>query len=129
MDEIYIYSEDGTRLIRIASDFIGAVSIFGKEGQSHFLVETPGFNTPNTITRYDFAAPEDQRWSILRKTRFNGLDLDDFESQQVWYESKDCTKVPMFFVHHKSTKLDGRAPVLQHGSIFYSIMILTKYFA
>jgi hypothetical protein len=35
----------------------------------------------------------------------------------------------MFIVRHKSTKLDGRAPVFQYGSIFYSIMILAKYFA
>lgn len=77
-----------------------------------------GFNSPCTIARYDFAAPEDQRWNIMRTTRVNGLDLDDFESQQVWYESKDSTKVPMFIVRHKSTKLDGTAPVFQYGSDF-----------
>lgn len=77
-----------------------------------------GFTSPSTVARYDFAAPEDQRWSILRKGRVSGLDLDDFESQQVWYESKDGTKVPMFIVRHKSTKLDGTAPVLQYGNDF-----------
>jgi prolyl oligopeptidase len=77
-----------------------------------------GFNSPSTIARYDFAAPEDQRWSILRRGRVSGLDPDDFESQQMWCESEDSTKVPMFIVRHKSTKLDGTAPVLQYGNNF-----------
>jgi prolyl oligopeptidase len=74
-----------------------------------------GFNTPGTIGRYDFTAPEAQRWSIYRSTRVNGLNPDDFESLQVWYDSKDGTKVPMFIVRHKSTKFDGTAPAIQYG--------------
>jgi len=74
-----------------------------------------GFNTPGTIAQYDFAAAEDHRWSILRTTKVNKLNPDDFESQQIWYESKDGTKVPMFIVRHKSTKFDGSAPAIQFG--------------
>ena len=76
-----------------------------------------GFNTPNTIARYDFAVPEGRRWAILRTTKVNGLDPDDFESKQVWYESRDGTKVPMFIVRHKSTTIDGTAPALQYGEV------------
>jgi prolyl oligopeptidase len=86
-----------------------------------------GFNSPSTIARYDFAAPEDQRWSILRRGRVSGLDPDDFESQQMWCESEDSTKVPMFIVRHKSTKLDGTAPVLQYGYGGFGIST-TPYF-
>jgi hypothetical protein len=77
-----------------------------------------GFNTPGTIARYDFTSPETQRFSILRTTKVNGLNPDDFESSQVWYESKDGTKVPMFIVRHKSTEFDGTAPAIQYGSSF-----------
>ena len=79
-----------------------------------------GFSTPGTITRYDFTSPETQRSSILRTTKVNGMNPDDFESTQVWYESKDGTKVPMFIVRHKSTEFDGTAPAIQYGS-FYPI--------
>lgn len=34
---------------------------------------------------------------------------------QVWYESKDGTKVPMFIVRHKTTNFDGTAPAIQYG--------------
>jgi len=77
-----------------------------------------GFNTPGTIARYDFTSPEKQRFSILRTTKVNGLNPDDFESSQVWYESKDGTKVPMFIVRHKSTEFDGTAPAIQYGISF-----------
>ena len=50
----------------------------------------------------------------------NGLDPDDFESKQVWYESRDGTKIPMFIVRHKSTPFDGTAPALQYGEVSYS---------
>ena len=52
---------------------------------------------------------------MLRSTEIKGLPQDDFISKQVWYESKDGTKVPMFIVRHKDTPLDGTAPALQYG--------------
>ena len=36
-------------------------------------------------------------------------------SLQVWYSSKDGTRVPMFIVRHKDTQFDGTAPALQYG--------------
>jgi prolyl oligopeptidase len=59
-------------------------------------------------------------------TKVNGLNPDDFESTQVWYESKDGTKIPMFIVRHKSTKFDGTAAAIQCGIIIFLIMISTK---
>nr|E2JFG2.1 RecName: Full=Dual function macrocyclase-peptidase POPB; AltName: Full=Prolyl oligopeptidase B; Short=POP B; AltName: Full=Toxin-processing prolyl oligopeptidase [Amanita bisporigera]ADN19205.1 prolyl oligopeptidase [Amanita bisporigera] len=114
-DEIYLYSKAGDQLSRLASDFIGVASITNREKQPHSFLTFSGFNTPGTISRYDFTAPDTQRLSILRTTKLNGLNADDFESTQVWYKSKDGTKVPMFIVRHKSTKFDGTAPAIQNG--------------
>lgn len=100
------------------ADFIGVASIANREKQPHFFLTFSGFNTPGTIAHYDFTAPETQQLSILRTTKVNGLNPDDFESTQVWYESKDSTKVPMFIVRHKSTKFDGTAAAIQYGNPF-----------
>jgi prolyl oligopeptidase len=80
-----------------------------------------GFNTPSTIARYDFAAPEGQWWGILRATKVNRLDPDDFKSKQVWYDSRDSTKIPMFIVRHKSMPFNGTAPALQYGELTYVV--------
>nr|QIM40772.1 prolyl oligopeptidase [Amanita molliuscula] len=132
-DEIYLYSKAGVQLTRLASDFVGVASVTNREKQPHFFLTFSGFNTPGTISCYNFAAPESQRLSILRTTKINGLNPDDFESTQVWYESKDGTKVPMFIVRHKSTKFDGTAAAIQAGyggfaitaDPFFSPIILT----
>ena len=108
----------GVQLARLAEDFIGTASITNREKQPHFFLALSGFNSPGTIARYDFTAPETQRFSILRTTKVNGLKPEDFESMQVWYESKDGTKVPMFIVRHKSTEFDGTALAIQYGSSF-----------
>lgn len=115
-DEIYLYSKEGVQLTRLAADFVGAASIASREKQSHFFVTLSGFNTPGTIACYDFTAPELERFSTLRTTKVNGLNPDDFEATQVWYESHDGTKVPMFIVRHKSTEFDGTASAIQCGT-------------
>lgn len=55
----------------------------GREKDSHFFVTMSGFNSPGTLARYDFTAPEEQRWSIYMTTKVKGLNPDDFEAQQV----------------------------------------------
>ncbi|KAG6888631.1 hypothetical protein C0995_006875 [Termitomyces sp. Mi166 len=122
-DEIYLYAKNGARLTRLAPDFVGAASISTRRSQPHFFVSMTGFNTPGTVARYDFTVSEKQRWSIYRATKVHGLNPDDFESQQIWYESKDGTKVPMFIVRHKSTPFDGTAPAIQYGYGGFSISI------
>ncbi|TFK43090.1 prolyl oligopeptidase [Crucibulum laeve] len=122
-DEIYIYSNEGAQLTRLAPEFVGAASLSGRQKQPWFFVTMTGFNTPGTVARYSFENPEEQQWGIYRSVKVNGLNPEDFEAQQVWYESKDGTKVPMFIVRHKSTKFDGTAPAIQYGYGGFSISI------
>jgi prolyl oligopeptidase len=118
-DEIYLYSRAGIQLARLAPDFVGVASVANREKQPHFFLVLSGFNTPGTIAFYDFGAQDAQRYSIFRTTTVDGLDPDDFETTQVWYESKDGTKIPMFVVRHKSTKFDGTAGAIQFGTLVH----------
>ncbi|TDL29150.1 hypothetical protein BD410DRAFT_779479 [Rickenella mellea] len=133
-DELYLYSLEGKQLKRLASDFVGTISASGRRDQSWFFATLIGFTTPGTVARYDFKeANEASRWSIFRTTIVKGLVPDDFIAEQVWYTSKDGTKVPMFIVRHKNTPKDGTAPAFQYGyggfsismSPFFSVGILT----
>lgn len=100
------------------------MDVAARRDQSWFFVTLSGFTTPGTIARYDFTeANEEKKWSIYRTTKLNGLNPDDFSAEQVWYDGKDGTKVPMFIVRHKSTPTDGTAPALQYGYGGFSVSI------
>ncbi|KAI0092497.1 prolyl oligopeptidase [Irpex rosettiformis] len=123
-DEIYVYSTSGERHARVAPDFVGAAQVGGRRKQSWFFATLTGFTNPGIVSKYDFTiADESKRWTTYRTTYLKGLKAEDFEAQQVWYESKDGTKVPMFIVRHKDTPFDGTAPAIQYGYGGFSISI------
>ena len=78
-----MFSHTGTQVTRLAEDFVGSVSLSGREKQQWFFATLTGFTNPCSVARYDFTAPEDQRWSICMTTKLNGLNTDDFETRQV----------------------------------------------
>ncbi|KAH8092482.1 prolyl oligopeptidase [Cristinia sonorae] len=135
-DELYLYSFSGTRLTRLAPDFVGAIHVSGRRDKDHFFSTLTGFTSPGTVALYDFKksltagekqvdglADHSERWSVYRTTKVKGLDLDQFEASQVWYSSTDGTKVPMFVVRQKSTPFDGTAPAIQYGYGGFTISI------
>ncbi|KAI0676715.1 prolyl oligopeptidase [Trametes maxima] len=125
IDEIYLYQlSSGKQLKRLAPDFVGAASVNGRRKNPFFFATLTGFTNPGIVARYDFEAKdEDKRWSVYRSTLVSGLDPNDFSAEQVWYTSKDGTRVPMFIVRHKDTKFDGTAPALQYGYGGFSFSI------
>ncbi|THH14599.1 hypothetical protein EUX98_g9591 [Antrodiella citrinella] len=96
-DEIYLYDLTGKRITRLAPDLEPS---------------------PNTTSKYHLPMAR-----VYRSTTVKGLDLDQFEASQVWYESADGTKVPMFVVKQKSTLFDGTAPAVQYGYGGFSISV------
>ncbi|KAH7890841.1 prolyl oligopeptidase [Phlebopus sp. FC_14] len=124
IDEVYLYSMTGSQITRIAPTFVGTAEVYGRRSIPDFFVSLTGFTNPGIIGRYNLdESLEDKRWSIYRATDVKGLKADDFIAEQVWYESKDGVKVPMFLVRHKSTKRDGTAPAIQYGYGGFSISI------
>jgi prolyl oligopeptidase len=69
------------------------------------------FVVPGVIYRYDTASGAQSEWFRSQVP----VDPAKFEVKQVWYESRDKTKVPMFLVYARGTKLDGARPTLLTG--------------
>ena len=67
---------------------------------------------PTTPHRYDFAARKLQPWG---KTGTPGIDAAKYDAKQVWFPSKDGTRVSMFVVHQHGLALDGERPTLLYG--------------
>ena len=72
---------------------------------------SPALSSPTTIYRYDLAAGKS---SVFRQPKVD-FDSDQYETKQVFYKSKDGTRVPMFITAKKGLKLDGQNPVLLYA--------------
>lgn len=79
----------------------------GEWNSNELLFSFSSFNTPTTIYRYDIAKGTRDEWWHSRSP----FDGSPYEVKQVWYSSKNGTKVPMFLAHRKGLKLDGTHPV------------------
>ncbi|HZN04306.1 MAG TPA: prolyl oligopeptidase family serine peptidase [Candidatus Polarisedimenticolia bacterium] len=103
---------DGTAVRDVALPGIGSAYGFGgKRTSKEVTYAYVSFNSPPTVYRYDLAGGNSSLWK-QPKVAFNP---DDFVVKQVFYESKDKTKVPMFLVHRRDLKLDGNRPTLLYG--------------
>ncbi len=92
----------------IALPGIGSVGgISGDADQTEMYVAYSSFTQPPTNFRYDFGKGE---LVLFQKTDVK-VDPSGYETEQVWYPSKDGTKVSMFLIHQKGLAKDGNRPV------------------
>ncbi|MEO6239661.1 MAG: prolyl oligopeptidase family serine peptidase [Vicinamibacterales bacterium] len=109
----YVYSLDGTLENEVTLPGPGTVGGFGGQRDDTFVFYTfNSLNVPPTIYRYDIATKTS---SIFRQPQVPGYNPDAFETEAVFYPSKDGTKIPMFLVHKKGLKLDGSNPTLLYA--------------
>jgi prolyl oligopeptidase len=107
-----IYDINGKFVRNVELPGIGSAGGFGgKRFDTETFYTYSSFNAPPTIYRYDMKTGKSE---IFRKAdvKFNPA---DYEVKQVFYNSKDGTRVPMFIVHKKGLKLDGNNPTLLYG--------------
>lgn len=107
-DRLYIYGLDGKQRSEIKLPALGSsgVSVSDKDDPEIFYLFT-SFTYPATIFKYDV----DNESSELFKTTEVKFKMDDYETVQVFYPSKDGTRIPMFLVHRKGTELNGKNPL------------------
>ena len=109
---VYQYSYDGKLVRNIELPGIGTAGGFGgKKEEKEFFYTFTSFNYPPTIFRYDIATGKS---TLFRKTETK-FDPTGYETKQIFFKSKDGTRVPMFVSHKKGLKLDGTNPVLLYG--------------
>lgn len=106
-DELTVHDlATGQKKGRIGGNLIGSFAqLTGRRHHTEIFFQMLGFSNPGLIYRYDMKAQAEKLW---RSTVVKGLKPDDFSTEQVFYTSKDGTKVPMFIVS-QSTRLSIRS--------------------
>jgi prolyl oligopeptidase len=109
----YVHSLDGKLENEVTLPGPGAASGFGGPTAATFVFYTfNSLNVPPTIYRYDIATRQS---TVFRQPKVPGYSADAFETKQVFYPSKDGTRIPMFLVYRKGLKLDGTNPTLLYA--------------
>ena len=109
----YVYSPDGKLENEVTLPGIGSAGGFGGWKDDKFVFYSfTSFNTPPTIYKYDIA---NKKSSVFRTVEIPGFNANDYEVKEVFYNSKDGTRVPMFLTYKKGIKLDGNNPTLLYG--------------
>jgi len=109
--QIKIFSPTGDSLGAVPLPGLGSGSVSGEVSGNEEFVSFSSFTSPPTV--YRDSLPGGQR-SVWSRATYD-VDPERFTVEQVWYPSKDGTRVPMFLVHKKGLALDGNRPVLLYG--------------
>jgi len=110
--KVYQYTYEGKLVREIKVPGIGTAEGFGgKKKDKEFFYMFTSFIYPPTIFRYDI---ETGKSELFRKSEAK-FDPSLYETKQVFFKSKDGTKVPVFLNYRKGLKLDGNNPVLLYG--------------
>jgi len=110
--ETTIYTLDGKKIGAITYPTIGTGSVVrGRSDSNNGFYTFSSFTVPSTIFHYDIATGKTDVWAASKAP----FDSSKYEVRQVFYTSKDGTRIPMFIAGRKGLAMDGKAPLLMTG--------------
>jgi len=121
---VKIFELDGSEVGVVNLPGIGSAYGFnGKVDDPETFFGYASFNMPATINRLDVSTGKVE----VFKEPDVAFDPDDYQVEQVFYESKDGTRVPMFISHRKDVVPDGNRPTMLYGYGGFNISIQPSY--
>jgi prolyl oligopeptidase len=123
--QIRIFGLDGKLRRELELPGLGSVNGFsGKREDRETFYSFTSFTSPGTIFRYDLATGKS---TVFREPAIKGFDPAAYETKQVFFTSKDGTRVPMFITHKKGLKLDGSNPAYLYGYGGFSVSLTPSF--
>ena len=108
---IKIYSLEGDYIRDLSFPTLGTGYVSGYWSQDDIWVNFSSFTYPSTIFKYDF---ESDKLNLYKEFPLD-IDVKNYTSEQIWYNSKDGTPISMFLVHRKDLKKNRNNPVRLSG--------------
>lgn len=124
VNEVYSFDYTGGDKKTVELPSKGSVGAFtGEKDDSYLFYTFTSFVTPGNIFKYNIK----QNQSELFWKPDIDVDLSQFEEKQIFFTSKDGTKVPLFIVHKKGVALDGNNPTLLYGYGGFNINLTPSF--
>ncbi|HUU85905.1 MAG TPA: prolyl oligopeptidase family serine peptidase [Phycisphaerae bacterium] len=121
---LFVYELGGKLLDEIELPTLGTVGgVNGEPDGKELFFSFESFAYPPANFRYEIDTGKLERFEQTE----TGLDLDRYETRQVWFTSKDGTRVPMFVTHRKGMELDGDNPTVLSGYGGFDIALRPRF--
>ncbi|WP_338769725.1 prolyl oligopeptidase family serine peptidase [Bernardetia sp. ABR2-2B] len=124
ISKVIQYDMDGKEVREIKLPGVGSAGGFGgKKEDKEMYFSFTNYNTPSSIYKFDAETGEyESYWKPA--IDFNS---DNYESKQVFYNSKDGTKIPMIITYKKGTELNGKNPTILYGYGGFNISLTPSF--
>ncbi|MDC1533927.1 prolyl oligopeptidase family serine peptidase [Polaribacter sp.] len=118
------YDFDGNLVREVKLPGVGSSGGFGgKKNAKELYFSFTNYNTPNSSYKFN---PKNGTYTSYWKPAIN-FNPEDYESSQVFYTSKDGTKVPMIITHKKGVELNGKNPTILYGYGGFNISLTPSF--
>lgn len=119
-----VFDMDGKLLNEIVLPCPGTINAMnGRKDENIAFYDFTSFTFPTTTYTYNITKNTSE---IYNKSAID-FNISDFETKQIFYTSKDGTKIPMFLVHKKGLKMDGQNPTLLYGYGGFNVSITPTF--
>lgn len=124
LTQIEQYDLNGKKLREVKLPGLGTASGFSsRKEETDVYYSFTNYVTPSTIYKYDLNTGESE---VYQKPEID-FDPADYESKQVFYESKDGTKVPMMITYKKGIEMNGQNPTMLYGYGGFNISLTPSF--
>lgn len=124
ISKVFQYDYNGELIREVKLPGIGTVGGFGaKRKEKDIYYSFTNYLTPGSIYKYNAESGQSE---IYKKPEVD-FDSDNYESKQVFYSSKDGTKIPMIITHKKGLELNGKNPTILYGYGGFNISITPNF--
>ncbi|CAM1362141.1 prolyl oligopeptidase family serine peptidase [Tenacibaculum xiamenense] len=124
VSKVLQYDYDGKLVREIKLPGVGTAGGFGgKKEEKELYFSFTNYNTPGSSYKYNV---EDGSYKLYWKPSIS-FNSDDYESKQVFFTSKDGTKVPMIITHKKGLELNGKNPTILYGYGGFNVSLTPSF--
>lgn len=125
-DHLFEYDPDGLLIREVQLPSLGSVGVSADKDSGEVFYSFSSFTSPSEVYSLDMKTGESK---LIHATQIEGINFDDYVTEQVFYPSKDGTQIPMFITYKKGMEKNGQNPVYLYGYGGFNISLTPDFSA